>query len=622
MDKLIGKVLDGRYTIREIIGTGGMSVVYKAEDSLEDRYVAVKVLKEEFVNEPKFRRRFLNESRAIAMLSHDNIVDVVDVNFEGDIQYIVMEYIEGITLKEYITSKSPLNIDEALDYCTQILQALKHAHERGVVHRDIKPQNIMLLPDNKIKVTDFGIAHVSNFETVTMSDMAIGSVHYISPEQAKGMPTDEKSDIYSTGIMLYEMITGKLPFEGDTAVSVALKQVQQEPVKPSQIIPEIPMGVEQIIMKSIRKKVSMRYQNASEMLEDIEKYRENNDIVFDYGNEDEFDGTLSIEKIRVDDDIENSKMNKKKLLQNRMFAVGSGAAAALVLVLIGFGVMHMIASNFSDKYIEVPGLVGKAISAVKADINVNKYFTIKEEMKYDDNVEYGLIISQNPEEGHKYEEGKEIKVVVSQGKQMTTVPYMRDMTLSQAKIMLSENNLLYELRYQQNDEVAENCVISSEPAAEASVQVNSVVILYISEKPIETKVTVPSVVGKYKEDAIKELTKAGLKYTINESYSDNYEIGQVISQSPVGLESVEQGTEVLIIVCKGKIPASEPQPTPEPEEPLGPDPETPSNPDDPENPEDPGIPENPANPMIPQNPNDPSVEIPDPEEPNIPAQDA
>lgn len=281
-DRLVGTVLDGRYAVKEVIGTGGMSIVYKAEDTQEGRLVALKVLKEEFVREPKSRRRFLNESRAIAMLSHENIVDVLDVNFEGDVQYIVMEYLEGPTLKEYMVEHGALDVYDALHIVEQILSALKHAHERGVVHRDIKPQNIILVDGNEtVKVMDFGIAHVQNYSTITISDKAIGTVHYISPEQAKGRPADERSDIYSTGVILYEMLTGKLPFDADSAVSVALMQVQQKPVPPSQIVPDIPPAVEHIVMKAMRKNVEARYQNAGEMLEDIEKFRENPDVVLE-----------------------------------------------------------------------------------------------------------------------------------------------------------------------------------------------------------------------------------------------------------------------------------------------------------------------------------------------------
>ena len=282
MENYVGKRLDGRYEIMEIIGVGGMAVVYKAFDNIDNRIVAVKILKDEYLTSEEFRRRFKNESKAIAVLSHPNIVKVFDVSYGDRLQYIVMEYVEGITLKEYIEQQGKVNIREAIYFVTQILRALQHAHDKGIVHRDIKPQNIMLISDGTIKVTDFGIARFSRSETKTMTDTAIGSVHYISPEQAKGSVTDAKTDIYSVGVVLYEMLTGKLPFQSDNAVSVALMQLQNEPTKPRELNPEIPIGLEQIVIRAMQKNPNDRYQSASEMLVDIDTYKRNPNVKFDY----------------------------------------------------------------------------------------------------------------------------------------------------------------------------------------------------------------------------------------------------------------------------------------------------------------------------------------------------
>ena len=282
MENYCGKRLDGRYEIREIIGVGGMAVVYKAYDNIDDRIVAVKILKEEFLANEEFRRRFKNESKAIAVLSHPNIVKVYDVSFGDRLQYIVMEYVEGITLKEYIEQQKVINWKEAVHFVSQILLALQHAHDKGIVHRDIKPQNIMLLQDGTIKVTDFGIARFSRGDTRTMTEDAIGSVHYISPEQARGELTDDKADIYSVGVVMYEMLTGQLPFQSDNAVSIAIMQLQQEAKPPREINPEIPLGLEQITMRAMQKNPNNRYHSAAEMMLDIDEFKRNPSIKFNY----------------------------------------------------------------------------------------------------------------------------------------------------------------------------------------------------------------------------------------------------------------------------------------------------------------------------------------------------
>ena len=332
MDKFVGKRLDGRYEIQEIVGVGGMSVVYKAHDEIDDRTVAIKVLKEELLESEEFRRRFKNESKAIAVMDHPNIVKVYDVGLGDRVQYIVEEYIDGITLKEYIEQQGVLPWKDALYFATQILCALQHAHDKGIVHRDIKPQNIMLLKDGTIKVTDFGIARFARSEQRTMTDKAIGSVHYISPEQAKGEATDAKSDLYSVGVLLYEMLTGKLPFDADSAVSVALMQVQQKAVPPSQIVPDIPPAVEHIVMKAMRKNVEARYQNAGEMLADIEKFKENPDVILETTPPKE-------EWNEVPEEARGKKQGKSRYVRRRtqnrwLFAVVGISAAAVLLIVM------------------------------------------------------------------------------------------------------------------------------------------------------------------------------------------------------------------------------------------------------------------------------------------------
>jgi len=269
MDSLKGKIISSRYRIQSVVGVGGMSVVYKAIDLTNNETVAVKVLKHEFLNDSQFRSRFKTESTVIKMLSHPNIVKIYNVGFNDDLYYIVMEYIDGITLKQYIEQQGKLTWRETLNFITQILSALKHAHERGIIHRDIKPQNIMLLSDGSIKVTDFGIARISNHQTNTLTDRAIGSVHYISPEQVNGDKTDERSDLYSVGIMMYEMITGTVPFDAENPVSVALMQLQNVPKRPKDLTEDLPYGLEEIILKAMSKNPDNRFQSAEQFLKHI-----------------------------------------------------------------------------------------------------------------------------------------------------------------------------------------------------------------------------------------------------------------------------------------------------------------------------------------------------------------
>lgn len=558
-DKLIGMLLDERYRILEIIGTGGMSIVYKAKDIVEDTLVAVKVLKDEFVKDVKCRRRFLNESRAIAILSSDYIVDVVDVNFEGDLQYIVMEYLDGITLKKYIMGNAPLPVDEAMQYCKQILFALRHAHERGVVHRDIKPQNIMLLKDGRIKVTDFGIAHVSNFETATMSELAIGSVHYISPEQAKGKQTDETSDIYSTGIILYEMITGALPFEADTAVGVALKQVQEIAVKPSWLVPDLPRGVEQIITKAMCKQASMRYQNADEMISAIDMFTENNDIVFDYP--DDLDEPPAIRKEK--EKHQRLLALKKRMMHNKLLSVGVGVASALILVLLGLCIMLVVTGALSTTNVMVPNLVGKLYAEVSEDKDITQYFTLNLVERSSDEPS-GTILEQDPKPDRSVRSGSTITLYVSEIKGNIEIPKISGMSLAQAKTELLRAGLMYQVQEQVDTEVEEGIVLRTDPAEGSKANADTTVIIYISTKTSAELVNVPNVVSRAKSEAITMITEAGLNYSVEQSYSNSVSAGLVIKQSPSGENNVaRKGSVVEIIVSLGPAPVVKEEPTPQ-----------------------------------------------------------
>lgn len=386
MDNYTGKRIDGRYEIQEVIGVGGMAVVYKAYDSIDDRIVAIKILKDEYLANEEFRRRFKNESKAIAVLSHPNIVKVLNVNYGDRLQYIVMEYVEGITLKEYIEQQGKLGIKETVHFTMQILRALQHAHDKGIVHRDIKPQNIMLLSNGNIKVTDFGIARFSYSDTKTMTDSAIGSVHYISPEQARGDATDDRADIYSVGVVMYEMLTGQLPFQSENSVSVALMQLQSDPKRPRELNSSIPVGLEQIVMHAMQKNANDRYQSAAEMLLDIEEFKRNPSIRFQQnyfvdndptkyvGRKQDFTNTKippvvngnpipsapAVQEPEYEEDEQDGNSRKK------LIAIGAAIGLAVVALVV-FAALFFFTDVFKSETLTVPQLMGLTYEDIKDD---------------------------------------------------------------------------------------------------------------------------------------------------------------------------------------------------------------------------------------------------------------
>jgi serine/threonine protein kinase len=558
MENNIGKKLDGRYEIQEILGVGGMAVVYKAYDSIDDRVVAVKILKEEYLSNDDFRRRFKNESKAVALLSHPNIVKVYDVNFGEKIQYIVMEYINGITLKEYIEQQRPMDWKEAVHFTVQILRALQHAHDKGIVHRDIKPQNIMLLEDGTIKVTDFGIARFAHSETHTLADKAIGSVHYISPEQARGGYTDEKSDVYSAGVILFEMLTGQLPFDADTAVSVAIKQLQETPSTPRSLNPEIPEGLEEITIKAMQKDTTQRYQSASEMLSDIDQFKRNPSIHFQYKyfvDESPTKYVDAINRIRgVDEPVKEDKKGKKL----PVIPVLSGIAGALVLfaliaVLAALainGILPGFGSNKSD--IEVPNLIGMKLADAQEEYK-DSFKIVQENTGYSDIYDEGEIMSQTPESNITAKQNSTIKVTVSKGSQKALVPDVYGDDEATARSVLRNagfTNVVTSDMY--SDTVEKGKVVQTDPARGTNAPIGGQVTVYISLG--SQSVVVPDVSSTHKltqAQATKALTDIGLKVNVTHDFSSTVTEGYVISQSPSANSSVALNTTVTIVVSNG-----------------------------------------------------------------------
>lgn len=553
MDKFLGKRLDGRYEIREILGIGGMAVVYKAYDSVEDRIVAIKILREEFATNEDSLRRFKNESRAISLLSHPNIVKIYDVSFGDLIQYIVMEHIEGITLKEYIERSGSLSWKEAVNFTIQILRGLQHAHDRGIVHRDVKPQNMMVLPDGTIKVTDFGIARFARSEQKTITDKAIGSVHYISPEQARGEPTDEKTDIYSLGVMLYEMLTGQLPFQAENAVSVAIMQLQREPKLPTELNGSIPLGVEQITMHAMQKNTLNRYKSSSEMLCDLEKFKKDPAMTFDFTYFVDDSPTRFIDINETEQQKEEEPKQKASVVP-----VLAGVAATFVIAVIALLVYFLPKfTGGTGVEIKCPSFVGKSYEAIDNDAEIKNRFNIVFGWDYNSTYPYGVVYEQSQPEGKSLKKGATIELYVSMGTETKSIPDVKGNTLTNAKKTLEMQGFKVVVKERADEDVAQGLAVGTSPAAGSSISDGSEITLYVSSGAPTVYVNLPDVTKMTLEDAKTSLAKAGLVLgTVTEV--DNIDIitpeGVVVTQDPAfsSGKQVGKGTAVNLTVSSGK----------------------------------------------------------------------
>lgn len=562
MDKYTGKRLDGRYEIQELIGVGGMAMVYKAYDTVDDKTVAIKILKDEFLGNSEFIRRFKNESKAIAVLSHPNIVKVYDVSFGDRIQYIVMEYIDGITLKEYISHQHVIPWKEAVHFTVQILQALQHAHEKGIVHRDMKPQNIMLLQDGSIKVTDFGIARFSNNETRTMTDKAIGSVHYIAPEQARGDNTDGKADIYSVGVMLYEMLTGKLPFDADSAVSVAIMQMQSDPRPLREINDKIPEGIEEITLRAMRKDPKQRYASAGEMLEAIEVFRHNPSVRFRYSYFVDETPTKYVDSLSHVPAANPEPVYEDSYDSYEDELAGSGAKTAVkwitaviaILVVAAIGVIiwmavssNMRANEISD--VDVPNFVGKMYDEIQA----NKDYKFKFEIsaRYDSDKPVNIVLEQDPEPGSKQvKENATIKLTINSTSTTNEVPKIRNYTEQEAIERVEAKFFGYSVSRVNSTTVAKGYVVDCSPQEGTAQEIGTVITIIVSDGPASEKETVPDVVGKTYEQAKQMLEAKGFT-TQRTSVASAVDEGKVVNTDPLAGNSLTKGTLVNIQVSDG-----------------------------------------------------------------------
>ncbi|MEE0707615.1 MAG: Stk1 family PASTA domain-containing Ser/Thr kinase [Gemmiger sp.] len=590
MDKLIGKRLDGRYLIQSLVGVGGMANVYRGVDEKTGNAIAVKVLKEEFLDNEELVRRFKNESKAISILDHPNIVKVYDVSVTDRLQYIVMEYVDGITLKEYLKQRGgALTWKETVHFATQVLGALQHAHSKGIIHRDVKPQNIMLLADGSIKMMDFGIARFSRAQSQTVSDKAIGSVHYISPEQAKGDKTDARTDLYSVGVMLYEMLSGRLPFDGDGAVSIAIMQISDKAKPLAQVAPNVPEGLRQITEKAMEKDPAKRYQSAQEMLDAIEEFKHNPSVRFEY----EYRNTQDNPEKSINRVVNNakagakgsnirtgdarrvgtsnpgrSKSGKKARKDKKPFsllpiffgmAVAFVIGAAILIYLIFTNSSNLLFSNRAD--VTIINFVGMTLDEYRAS-EYNTLLKLQEAEEYNSTYPAGTIIRQNPKAGRTVKEGQKITLTVSLGTQYVTIPETKNMVAEDAEQTLKDMGLNVLQKPMQDNTVANGAVIYTSPAAGETVEGDSTVILYVSRAVISNTNYVPSVTGKTLEDAKNDLKVLNFSVRTIEQASTE-PAGTVLSQSPAAGTEAKVTTIVTLVVSTGvpETPAETPAPS-------------------------------------------------------------
>ena len=558
-DKYIGKILDDRYEILELIGAGGMANVYKALCHRLNRYDAVKIMRDDTAADECFRKRFRTESQAVAMLSHPNIVSVYDVSHNENIEYIVMELVDGITLKQYMKEHGALPTDEVLNFSIQIAKALAHAHSKGIIHRDIKPQNVMLLKDGLIKVADFGIAALQN-DIEESTNETVGSVHYIAPEQARGAAADARSDIYSLGIVMYEMMTGRLPYVGKSDVEVAVKHMNTEAVPPRTIVPGIPEELERICLKAMATDITDRYQSAGELLSDLEQFRkqlaEASALKADVSSQ-----SIETENIEVEDAGRRKRKKKSK------FALGSGVIAVLMLIILVFVFVngYFIKDLFStpDK-VDVPSFIGRYYEDVINDADYESQFKFTVTVKVDTEHDYGIIIEQNPKEGESRtlknkDDRADVELVISSGNVIQDeidgekiVPDIVNKEFNEAIQLVKKAGFNYEISEAPSQSITKDYVIYSSPAAGEYANAGSVVTITVSTGPEEELTDVPKLVGLSKTAAIDKIESSKLSVGSIETVDSEYEAGTVIWQSLEAGKSVTAHTKISIQISSGR----------------------------------------------------------------------
>ena len=557
---LVGKYIGSRYEIIEKVGNGGMATVYKAKCHVLNRYVAVKVLKEEFTTDEEFIRRFNVEAQSAAGLTHPNIVSVYDVGHEDEIYYIVMELIQGKTLKQIINEDGALPWKWSVNIAIQIASALEAAHKNNIVHRDIKPHNIIITEDGVAKVTDFGIAKAVSNSTITAFGTTIGSVHYFSPEHAKGSYTDAKSDLYSLGVVMYEMLTGRVPFDADTPVSIALKHMQEKAVEPIKLNPSIPFAVNQIILKAMQKEPSMRYQSATEMLKDLSMALKNPEGSFVEEKSVDTNYTQRVSTI-TDEMLEKNKETKNKKKKGKLKTYFEKHPKMRILALIVLFILIFVATIFITKFamdagtvksVQVPDLVGKTEAEVQEMLKGTKFtYEIKSE-EYNSEYDAGKVISQEPPYRNNYtiKENSKLSLIISKGTEMVIVPKVAGMEYEAAVTELNNAKLKPEKIEEISEKVQESYVIKQDPVENTEAKAGDTIKVYVSIGNGKEQVPVTNVVGKKEADAKKELEDAKLKVEIVYDEDTTKTDGTVLKQSIGVGEVVEEGTTITLTVNK------------------------------------------------------------------------
>ena len=585
----LGKTLDGRYEMISVLGIGGMAVVYKAFDHKLKRHVAIKVLRDDVAMDQVSRRRFRTEYQAVGMLSHPNIRAVYDVVSSGDTEYIVMEYVDGINLKQYLKKKGALSWKEVLHFSTQIAKALSHAHSKGIIHMDIKPQNIILPRDGTVKIADFGIAHLEE-EAVDHGDdpdEALGSIHYIAPEQARGETVDARTDIYSLGVVMYEMLTGRIPFDGDSVAEVAVKHFTISPDAPTFLNPEIPPELEEITLKAMQPNPADRYPVATDMLADLEDFRKGQTAAIGVVVK----RALAEEAIRrqprrdeVNVVIKNVPRISKTGELSREGYVRRRSRAKSISMLLGFAIVlifivgmfafvwnYWLGEIFRDaERVSIPDFIGESVEYITKDDDMTALFNFRTVYEANSLVQPGTIIGQEPSAGASrmiVQDGIDVTLTVSSGIQMVTMPDVYNIPFNEAQVKIQELGLNVEMRLEETDDITADYVIETEPAAGSSVSSGSSVVVVVSAGPSVTYTKVPDVVGMVKARALIAIQQSDMICTeaeITYVSSEEYEKGAVIWQNYSSGTTVVAGTKLYIQVGTGPAVTPKPDPTPEP----------------------------------------------------------